>query len=103
MKASSNRRASESEIRVSGRRHSGEAIRPCRHSRYLIGMGWASANNSGTKAASGAQAARAGEVVDGEPPADLDEALGQDMACRQDAAVGAAGHHGEVERVLAGQ
>ncbi len=47
--------------------------------------------------------ARAGHVVRGKALADLDEALGQEMACRQDAAVGAVGHHGEEQRVLAGQ
>jgi len=55
----SSRFASPSEMRVNGRRHSGEAISPCRHNRYLIGIGLASANSSGTRGASGAQHARA--------------------------------------------
>src|SRR5215212_10261536 len=55
----SSRFARPSDIRVNGRRHSGEAISPWRHNRYLIGIGLASAKSSGNSGASGAQAARA--------------------------------------------
>ena len=100
----SSRRARPSEILVSGRRHSAESIRPCRHSRCLIGIGLASANSSGT---SGRErrpgGAGAGDIVVGEAASDLAEAPGHDVARGEDAAVGAVGQHGEIERVLAGQ
>ena len=100
----SSRLASASEIRVNGRRHSGEAISPCRHSRYLIGIGLASANSSGTRGASGAQAARAPATsLSAKRRPTSTKRFGHEMARRQDAALGAVGHHGEEERVLAGQ